>query len=259
LLSVKYARPQSVILEIISKMASFINRQWGHLLVWDSEGLLSPTALRIYADTLHAFGAPTRSVLGFLDCTISQTCRPGEFQELVYMGYKKFHGMKFQGVVIPNGLIAHLKGPFRAPQNDSGILNELFLMQNIATHMIQAGSQPGDPLDHRFYQLYGDSVYGVSPYIVSPYSGVGKLTDAQKEWNMGMGRVRISMEHGFGLVLQDWPYLHAFWKHQVLGNTCGLMYHIAVLLTNTHACLVPNQTSVRYSLDPPMLEEYFHA
>jgi hypothetical protein len=95
----------------MGKTASFLDRQWGHLLLWDDDGLLSLTVLQKYTDTLHVFGTPMHSVFGFLDCTIRQTCRLGFFQELVYTSYKKYHGMKYQGVVVPNGLIAHLASP----------------------------------------------------------------------------------------------------------------------------------------------------
>jgi hypothetical protein len=249
---------QSAISEIVNEMAGFIDQEWSHLLVWDGDGILSPSALCTYADALHTFGAPTRSVFRFLDCTIRQMCRPGEFQELVYTGYKKYHGMKFQGVIMLSGLIAHLAGPYCTPQNDSGVLNDSALMDLIVTHMIQPGSQEGDPPEWRFFQIYGDSAYGVSLYMVSPFLGVGERAWAQKEWNARMGGVRISVEHSFGLVLQDWPYLHAFWKHKVLRNACGLMYCVGVLLTNAHTCIVPNQRSVCYGVAPPELQEYFH-
>ncbi|PFX12027.1 Ankyrin-2 [Stylophora pistillata] len=38
-------------------------------------------------------------------------CRPGEMQRIVYNGYKRVHGLKFQSVVLPNGIIANLFGP----------------------------------------------------------------------------------------------------------------------------------------------------
>jgi hypothetical protein len=176
----------------------------------------------------------------------------------MYTSYKKYHRMKYQDVVMPNGLIAHLAGPYRAPQNNSGILNESGLMDYIAIHAIQPGSQDGDPPEWQFFQIYGNSAYGVSPYMVSPFSGVGEQMQEQLDWTRAMGKVQISVEHGFGLVLQDWPYLHTFWKHKVLGNSCGLMYQVGVLLTNAHACVIPNQMSMRYGLVPPTLAEYFH-
>jgi hypothetical protein len=257
-LATKYARTQSAISEIINETASFVNARWGHLLRWDSDGLLRPERLQVYACKLHGFGAPTQSIFGFIDCTIRQTCRPVRQQEL-YTGYKKFHGMKFQAVVTPDGLIAHLDGPYRAPQNDSGVLNGSGLLSHIEEHAIQPGLNEGDPPSRRFYQLYGDSAYGVSPYIISPYSGTDALTPEQRAWNAAMGGVLISVEHGFGLVLQDWPYLHCFWKHKILGNACGLMYRVAILLTNAHACIEPNQTSLRYSCPPPSVDDYFHS
>ncbi|KAF8517096.1 hypothetical protein JB92DRAFT_2547751, partial [Gautieria morchelliformis] len=99
-LSTKYHRPQSTISQITNETASFINARWGFLLDWDRHGLLSPEKLGEYADALYNFGAPCRSVFGFIDCTIRQTCQPGMYQELAYTGYKKCHGMKFQGVVV---------------------------------------------------------------------------------------------------------------------------------------------------------------
>ena len=240
-------------------MADYINTRWEHLLHWDDTGVLSPENLQKYANALQDFGAPTRSIFGFLDCTIQQTCCPGDSEELVYTGYKKFHGMKFQGVVVPNGLLAHLEGPFRTLQNDSGVLKESNLLSNIEEYAIQLGSEPSDPPQDRWFQLYGDSAYSVSPFIVSPYHGRDTLTPEQCEWNKAMGRVRISVEHGFGLVLQDWPFLHVFWKMKIFGNACGTLYRVAVLLTNAHTCLVPNQTSTRYNCMPPTLEEYFHS
>jgi hypothetical protein len=84
----KYVCPQSAISEITNKTVTFIDRQWAHLLCWDAEGILSPVALQSYANTLYAFGAPSHSISMFLDCTIRKMCHPGEFQELVYTGYK---------------------------------------------------------------------------------------------------------------------------------------------------------------------------
>src|SRR5882724_4331612 len=127
-LSTKYARPQSAISEITNETASYINTRWAHLLFWDDHSVVSPEALHKYADALTDFRAPTSSVSLFIDCTIHQKCHPSIFQELVYTGYKKYHGMKFQGLVAPNGLLVHLDGPYRAPQNHVGILAESKLL-----------------------------------------------------------------------------------------------------------------------------------
>jgi hypothetical protein len=73
-----------------------------------------------------------------------------------------------------------------------------------------------------------------------------------------MGGVWIAIEHTFGLILQQWTFLYVFWKHKILGNVYGLLYCIAMLLTNSHMCIIANQTSVYYRCPHPSLHEYFH-
>ena len=165
--------------------------------------------------------------------------------------------MKFQGIVAPNGLMVHLDGPYRAPQNDVGVLNDSGLLRLLEEHAVRPGSNPMDPPHLRWFQVYGDSAYGVSPTIVSPYAGINPPTAEQRAWNTAMGGVRISVEHGFGLVVQSWPFLNCVAKQRIWGTRCGVMYRVAVLLTNARACLSPNQTSQRYSCKPPSVTEYF--
>src|SRR6266481_6939404 len=112
-LATKYRWLQAAISQLTHEVISYINNVWGHLLRFDKDGILSPEALTQYAAALHAHGAPTCMVVGFLDCTICKTCHPSFFETLAYTGYKKFHGMKFQAIAVPNGMIAHLDGPYR--------------------------------------------------------------------------------------------------------------------------------------------------
>ncbi|KAF8589260.1 hypothetical protein K439DRAFT_1645177 [Ramaria rubella] len=188
--------------EITNETMSYIDSTWHHLLEWDDTGVVSPSTLQSYADMLHAFGAPSWSLLGFIDCTIRQTCWPG-------------------GVVAPNGLIVHMAGPYHAPQNNCGVLHMSQLLSKLQRHAIQPGSCEDNPLQDRYFQVYGNLAYGVSPVMISPFLGVGELTVEQREWNTAIGAVRISVEHGFGLVLQDWPFLNAFWKQKNMGMHVG--------------------------------------
>jgi len=54
------------------------------------------------------------NIWGFVNGTIRRTCRPIHYQNLVYTRYKKCHGLKFQSIVVPDGYIAYLYGPFVA-------------------------------------------------------------------------------------------------------------------------------------------------
>ena len=166
----KYAHSQSAISEIISETATFIDKCWGSLLDWDAGGLVHPQRLWEYADALQEFGALCNTVFSFIDCTIQPMCHLGVYQDLVYTRYKKCHSMKYQANVVPNGLIAHLSGPFCAPQNDCGVLNESNLLSHLESHTIQPRSQQNDPPECRYFQVYGDSAYGVSPVMmIGPY------------------------------------------------------------------------------------------
>ncbi|KAF8581979.1 hypothetical protein K439DRAFT_1618618 [Ramaria rubella] len=161
------------------------------------------------------------------------------------------------GVVTPNGLMVHLRGLFCTPQNDVGVLGESRLLEMLKEKAIQPGSQDGDP-HKQYFQVYRDSVYGVSPIMLSPFSGVGKQTPDKAAFNTAMGAVHISVEHSFSIILQDWLFINCFWKHCIWGTQCSTLFCVAVLLTNAHLCLVPNQTSQWYDCMPPSLAEYFH-
>ena len=50
---------------------------------------------------------------GFIDGTLKVICRPSRYQRRWYSGYKKCHAVKFQAIVTSDGLISHLRGPFK--------------------------------------------------------------------------------------------------------------------------------------------------
>ena len=95
--------------------------------------------------------------------------------------------MKFQAIAVPNGMIAHLDGPYHAPQNDASVLSQSGLLELMREHAIQPGPVEGDPSEQQYFQLYGDSTYGVSPVLVSPHVRFGQLTGTEQAWNTGMG------------------------------------------------------------------------
>ena len=68
-------------------------------------------SLEKYAEAVFNKGAPLSNCFGFVDGTVRPITRPGKSQRLLYNGHKRVHGLKFQSVVLPNGLIAHLYGP----------------------------------------------------------------------------------------------------------------------------------------------------
>ena len=73
--------------------------------------MVAPGQLQIYADTIHAKGAPVDSSFGFVDGTVIRIARPKNNQHQVYNGHKRVHALKFQNVTLRNGMIANLSGP----------------------------------------------------------------------------------------------------------------------------------------------------
>ena len=61
----------------------------------------------------------------FKDETVRPVRKADENQRILYNRHKRVHGIKFQSVVAPNGLIASLFGPVEGRGVDSGLLKEL--------------------------------------------------------------------------------------------------------------------------------------
>ena len=107
--------------------------------------------------------------------------------------------------------------------------------------------------------LYGDPAYHDINYCIAPFRnprGHGNLSREQSELNKRLASIRISVEHGLGQIGQTWTYncsaqqLHSGWQ------PVAALFITGVLLTNCHICLCPNQTSQKYEISPPTLEEY---
>ena len=106
-----FGRPVPVICMITNHALDFLYNTHGHLLTEWNDTLLSPNHLEVYANAVHGKGAALQNCLGFIDGTVRPICKPGKDQRVVYNGHKCVHALKFQSVVIPNGIIANLYGP----------------------------------------------------------------------------------------------------------------------------------------------------
>ncbi|KAL1759138.1 hypothetical protein FB107DRAFT_186023, partial [Schizophyllum commune] len=99
-LSILYDRSHSALSEAVNYIVEYVDRRWHHLLDFDSNGLLHPTRLEAYARAIHRHGAPLWGVWGFIDCTIRRIARPSWYQRVAYNGYKKFHALKYQAIML---------------------------------------------------------------------------------------------------------------------------------------------------------------
>jgi hypothetical protein len=87
----------------------YLHARFEQLLQWDCVRL-TPGRLQEYCEHLNV---PGQRCFGFIDGTQRIICRPGTLpQRTWYSGYKKCHGIKFQGVTTPDGLLSHLDGAY---------------------------------------------------------------------------------------------------------------------------------------------------
>jgi hypothetical protein len=66
-----------------------------------------------------------------------------------------------------------------------------------------------------------------------------------------MSQLRISAEHGFGLILQLWKFNSFRYGLQQGISPVAAFYIVSVLLTNIYTCFRGNVVSERFSISPP--------
>lgn len=63
-------------------------------------------------------GGNSLQIWGFVDGIVCPIARPVEEQQHYFSGHKGYHGIKYQSIVIPGGLISSLYGPELGPNGD---------------------------------------------------------------------------------------------------------------------------------------------
>ena len=96
----------------------------------------------MYADAIHQSGATLQNCWGFIDGTVRPICRPRSNQRILYNGHKLVHAIKFQSVIIPNGLIANLWGPMEGRRHDCALLASSGLLNLLSQNFIYKSWEP---------------------------------------------------------------------------------------------------------------------
>lgn len=160
---------------------------------------LRPEYLEIYSTPVSQKGSPLRRCWSFIDGTARPMCRPSFAQVVAFSGHKWCHCLKFQSVMVPNGLISQMFGPIEVRRHDaillrfSGLLNQL---------------QDGNFIDTEVnpYVLYGDPAYPTMEHLISPFK-CGNLTQLEEAFNLNMSKVRHIVEWRFGDITTNWAFL----------------------------------------------------
>ena len=96
---------------ISSLVVDTIDQEHNHRITQWNDTLLNPALLETYARAIQQIGSPLHNCFGFIDGTVRSLCRPDQNQRIVYNGHKRVHGLKYQSVALPNGMIANMYGP----------------------------------------------------------------------------------------------------------------------------------------------------
>lgn len=201
--------------------------------------------LATFARAVSDQNAPLGVCWGFIDGTARPICRPTRNQRLYYSGHKRYHALKFQCVLTPDGMIAQLYGPVEGRRHD------MFLVRDSGISAILAAP----PFDQ--YVIYGDPGYVTEAGIVSPFKGAD-LTADQQAFNAAMSSERVPVEWAFGRIVALFGALDMV--HNVLrvqSSPVAAYYLFAGIFSNFRTIMDRgNEISDKFRVQPPSLEEY---
>ena len=72
-----------------------------------------------------------QNCFGSVDGTVLRIFRPKIKQNIVYNVHKRAHGIKFESLPLPNGLIGKVSGPYVGKRDDSTMSHESELLSNL--------------------------------------------------------------------------------------------------------------------------------
>ena len=107
-------------------------------------------------------------------------------QQHYYKGHKRVHAVKFQAVVTPDGLFAHLHGPVEGRRHDTTLFVESSLFPLLQVQMRGPAGQPP-------YAVYSDAAYPLDPFLQKGFQGAA-LTVQQARYNGNFSIARMCVE-----------------------------------------------------------------
>jgi hypothetical protein len=232
-------------LTVLSRIANCLTRyifvKYRHLIYsLRSHQCLTTDCLRRFADLINASGCAYPNIVGFIDGTARCICRPKYNQRLQYSGYKKTHVLKYQSVMFPNGIIGRLDGPVNGKRHDSAILHITGLLQELETKFVKQ--------DGTWFAFYGDPGYVNQKFIKTGFRNLihTPLTQRQREFNSDMSSLRVSVEYGFGKIIQLFAFLDFKKNQKLYMQNIKEQYVVAAILANCHTCLRRSQVSTEF-------------
>lgn len=111
--------------------------------------------------------------------------------------------------------------------------------------------------DGTWFAVYGDPGYSNQKFIKVGYKNHAVLSQVQKDFNSQMSALRVSVEYGFGKIIQQFAFLDFHKTQRMYLSPLKEMYHVAALLVNCQSCIRGrNQVSDIFGSEIPTIEEY---
>lgn len=151
---------------------------------------------------------------------------------------------------MPDGIIAHMDGPYAGSRHDCYLLKKSRLLDILAEEFL---SDTGEN-----YVLYGDPAYGLHNNLISPFRG-SNISDLEVEFNKKMSKVRECVEWEFGKISRYWAFVDYKKNLKLHLQAIGKIYLVSTILSNIHTTFEGSQTSNFFCLTPPTITEYLHS
>lgn len=242
-----FGRSRTWLSIVFHDTVSFLASTFASRLRWHPQ-LSNYTRLKEFSKAIHQL-CGIQDIWGFVDGTFRGCRRPGDnaVQKLIFSGHKRLHGINWQAIATPDGLISSLTGPFAGSVNDWAIWKRSGCEEALRVVL----------RDQEMLYIYGDPAYNTAFGIACPFEhprGRRFLPKEKQAFNQALSSVRIAVEQAFGDIQVQWTYT-AFGKGLTAGRQPIASYFaVAVLLSNCYTCYRRKQN--RFGVTPPNIREY---
>lgn len=235
-------RCEEDICDIYGAMLLHLWEKYQHLLTLETSPLA--TQHNLYVEKVQEYTRSNLDIIGFIDGTFRGTACPVVGQRAMYNGYKRKHGVIFEAITSPDGLIVHVHGPITGANNDRFVIARS-----------RVGERLGIMLPGR--AVYGDAAYSLGPGMLVGYSRQECIEDpAKRALTRKLNDARATVEYGFKDVISRFPFFDLESRQRTGQMKVGTSYKVACLLSNEVSCLYGCQTSVMFNCNTPTLESY---
>ena len=236
--------------EVSNAVLSWINYKWIPLKIQSMDArVFDPYRIKDYADCLWRNGLRLPGCCGFVDGTFHKTYRPGAdgynglLQRAFYSGDKKAHGLVFEMILFPDGMVGRAFGPVEGRRHDLYLARVSRLLALITHGALQG------------FRLFGDKAYiGFGANILHPFIGAA-VGSIEAEWNEYTSGYRNEVEHVIGNIYSRWACLQH--EQGIEMHLPEVWFQASVLMNNIHVCATrSSQTALRWAMPILPLRKY---